>query len=262
MKKLLLCVLALLVIGGVAFGVRTIGARDETSEVAPKDAASLATDGASSDDLTVGDRPEPGTYAYTGRGSEQVSALGGSEHRFPAKIAVVVQLDPDDDCAWKATVVYVKEHIEERRYCTQDGTVVDRGFIRKIEFFNQLQTVEYTCDDVAERLRTTAASGDTWNWTCTQGTKARSDYTATALGTETLTIGGEPVKTWHTRVVSKQSGDTNGGDTSEFWLAESGLIVKYTAKLEVTTKSVLGDTTFNEDIAYTLDSLVPVIDER
>ena len=47
-------------------------------------------------------------------------------------------------------------------------------------------------------------------------------YTATALGTETLTVGGEQVETWHTRVVSKQTGETVGGDTSEFWLDERG----------------------------------------
>ena len=258
MKKLLIALVLLLVIAAIAFGVRTLGARDETDSVDSKDAAELIEDGdGGSADVEAGDRPEAGTYSYTGSGSESVSALGGSKHVFPKEIAVVVQLDEDDDCGWTANVVYVKQHIEEREYCTKDGVMIDRGFTRNIEFFNQLQETEYDCGDDAERLRTEAAEGDTWTWTCTNGTAATSEYTATSLGTEDITVGGEPVKTWRTKVVSKQTGDTVGSDTSEFWLAETGLTVKFTANLKVKTKSVLGETTFQEQIGYTINSLVP-----
>jgi hypothetical protein len=257
MKKLLIAIVLLLIIAAVAFGVRTLGARDETDAVDSKEAAELVEDEGDSEDVEAGDRPEAGTYTYTGSGEESVSALGGSTHEFPKEINVVVQLDADDDCAWTANVVYVKQHIEERQYCTQDGVMIDRGFTRNIEFFNQLQETTFTCEDDAERLRTEAKEGDTWTWTCTNGTASTSEYTATALGTETLTVGGEQVETWHTKVVSKQTGETVGTDTSEFWLAETGLIVKFNANLKVDTESVLGKTTFQEQLAYTLTSLVP-----
>ncbi len=257
MKKLLIAIVLLLVIAAVAFGVRTLGARDETDAVDTKEAAELVGDEGGSADVEAGDRPEAGTYTYAGRGTESVSALGGSSHEFPDEINVVVQLDEDDDCAWTANVVYVEQHIEERRYCTENGTMVDRGFTRKIEFFNQLQETTFTCGDDAERLRTDAKEGDTWTWTCENGTASTSEYTARSLGTETLTVGGEQVETYRTRVTSKQTGETVGSDTSEFWLDETGLIVKFTAKLKVDTESVLGKTTFQEDIAYALTSLVP-----
>lgn len=257
MKKLLIALLLLLVIAAIAFGVRTLGARDETDAVDSKEAAELVEDEGDSEDVDAGDRPEAGTYTYMGTGTESVDALGGSKHDFPKEISVVVQLDADEDCNWTANVVYVKQHIEEREYCTRDGVMIDRGFTRKIEFFNQLQETTFECGDDAERLRTEAKAGDSWTWECTNGTKAKSAYTATMLGSETLDIGGEQVETWHTKVVSKQTGETVGGDTSEFWLDERGLIVKFTANLDVKTESVLGVTNFKEKLAYQLTSVVP-----
>ncbi|MCW2925896.1 MAG: hypothetical protein JWM98_3300 [Thermoleophilia bacterium] len=259
MKKLLIAIVALVIIAAVAFGVRTLGSRDETDAVNSKQAADLVgTDDASdAADVKAGDRPEPGAYRYTGKGRESVDALGGSEHVFPSEFTSIVRLDPKDDCRWTSNVVYVKQHIEERRFCTKGGKMIDRGFTRKINFFNQLETKEYVCGDDAERLRTTAQEGDVWKWTCKNGLKTSSDYTSTYLGPETLTVGGETVETYHSRVTSKQHGDTNGSDTSEFWLAKTGLIVKFSANLDVKTKSVLGETRFQEHLSYALTSLVP-----
>lgn len=257
MRKLLISVVVLIVIGIVVFGVRTIGARNETDAVDATEAADLVGDGSKAADVEPGERPKPGTYTYVGRGSESVSALGGSEHVFPKQIAVVIELDPENDCVWTANVVYVKQHIEERNYCTENGTVVDRGFTRKTEFFNQTQTTDFECGDDAERLRTDAKPGDTWTWTCTEGSKSKSAYVAKFIGKETLTVGGEDVETWHTKISSKQTGETVGGDSAEYWVTDAGLEVRFSSQLKVTTQSVIGETQFDEKIAYTLTSLVP-----
>jgi hypothetical protein len=256
MRKLLIAIVLLLVIAVVAFGVRTLGARDQTDTVDAKDAAGLVGD-ADAVDVEPGERPNPGTYSYEGAGRESVTALGGSEHVFPERIAIVVTLDAEDDCRWTSNIVYVRQHIEERRFCTSNGTMTDLGFRREIEFFNQLQRTEYECGEDAVRLRTDAEPGDSWTWTCTEGDAARSDYAATFVGTETLIVGGQEVETWHTRIVSRQSGATVGRDTSELWVTESGLPVRFSADLRVTTQSVLGETVYQEQLDYTLTSLVP-----
>lgn len=256
MKKMLLAVLALLIIAAVAFGVRTLGARDETDKVDAKDAAGLVDQADSDTTIDEGARPEAGTYSYTGSGKETIDALGGSEHVFPTTIAVVITLDAKDDCRWTSNVIYAKQHVEERTYCTDDMGVLDLGFVRKIEFFNQLETKEYTCKD-ARRLDVDATEGAKSEWRCENGTQATSDYASTLLGMETLTVGGEQVDTWHSRVTSKQAGETVGGDISEFWVAETGLLVRFSADLKVTTASVLGTTKFQEKLDYTLTSLVP-----
>ena len=77
MKKLLVVVVALVILAAVAFGVRTLGARDETDAVNSKDAAKLVQDeDADATDIAPGERPKAGTYTYTGSGRESVSALG------------------------------------------------------------------------------------------------------------------------------------------------------------------------------------------
>ncbi|MCW2961190.1 MAG: hypothetical protein JWM90_1577 [Thermoleophilia bacterium] len=261
MKKLLLGLAALLIIVGVIFAVRLVGARDETDAVDTKDAAAIVN-GDDSDDEdrpgTAGDRPEPGTYTYAGSGKESVTILGGSTHVFPKEIPVVVELDEDNEQEWTANAVFVKQHIEERDYRTTNAGLEDLGFTRKIEFFGQLQDNEYECSDGAERFRADAEPGSTTSWTCTQeGGKAELAYTSTLVGTETLEIGGEDVEVWHVKVASTQSGDTVGTDASEFWYAETGLAVRMKANLKTRTKSVLGETDFTELYDYTLTSLVP-----
>lgn len=271
MKKLLVAVVALLVIVGVVLAVRTIGARDETDAVDRDEASQLvqkdkggddatATDDGSASSIDRGLRPAAGTYTYRGTGRESVSALGGSEHVFPAEIPVVVELDPADDCAWTSNVIYVKQHVEERRFCTTRSGTVDRGFVRKIEFFNQTQVADYSCGADAQRYRADAPAGSTRTWECTEGTKSTSRYTATSLGPVTLRIGGAPVETSHVRVVSKQTGDTRGTDSSEFWYDENGLAVRFHGKLDVRAKSVLGDTRFQEQYTYELTSVTPKAD--
>lgn len=262
MRKLLLVIVSLLVIVIVAVAVRTIGARDETDAVSTKDAGKLVGTGTDSgNSIDAGLRPAAGTYSYTGSGTESVSALGGSMHEFPAKIATVVKLDAKHDCGWSLNVVYVKQHIEERNYCTTDTGVVDNGFERRIEFFNQTEVKKYTCGDDARRLVADAAPGSTTTWVCKQGDKATSAYTATYVGPERVSVGGADTDVAHVKIVSRQTGDTRGGDVQEIWYLPSGLPAKFNGTLKVTTASVLGDTEFEEHYEYALASLSPVEDD-
>jgi hypothetical protein len=259
MRKVIIAVVFVLVIIAVVFGALAFSGRNQSDSVAATDAAKFVGSDTAASDVVAGDRPEAGTYTYTGTGTESVDFLSGSSRTFPKQISVVVDLDSDNDCNWIANVVFVKQHVEERRYCTKDGLMTDRGFTLEIEFFNIMQKTEYTCPDDAERLRTEAVKGDTWKWTCTSGTTAKTDYVATLLGMETLSIGGEDVETWHTRVASKQSGITVGSATADFWHAKTGLTVKFTNDFNIRTESLAGKTGFKEKTSYTLDSLDPAV---
>lgn len=273
MKKLVLALVVIVIIAAVAFAVRTLGARDETSNVDKREAARIgksSTDSnkAKSDDDTAaadiepGLRPPAGTYTYTGSGEESVSALGGSKHVFPKTVYAVVTLDGKDECKWENHLIYVKEHVEERSYCTDAGGLHDYGFVRDIEFFNQTEHKVYTCPgETAIRMSPTAADGETTKWRCTNEPNSTSDYTATQVGTEVVKVGGINTKVWHMRVVADLKGDTRGRDVSEFWYAASGLTVRFTTNLNVMTKSVLGDTKFTEKTEYQLQSVTPTVED-
>ena len=263
MKKILLAVLTLLVVVAVVIGVRTYGERNETDSVSAKDASKLVDGGKDGDGnakADPGERPEPGTYTYKGTGKDEVDILGGSEHVFPATVPVVVELDGTDasDCGWTWNIIYVKQHVEERNFCSDGDTVVDAGFKRTTEFFGQTQNSEYECDDDAVRLRSDAKPGDTWTWKCTnKDGNATGTYTLTVLEPEELTIDGEKITATHTRITQVQAGDTKGTGTDEYWLAPTGLPLRLDGRLTVATKSVLGTTKFSERVRYALTSLTP-----
>lgn len=274
MKKLVLVLVVLVILAAVAFAVRTLGARDETSKVDKREAARIGKSAADADktandngdaapvDIEPGLRPPAGTYTYVGSGEESVSALGGSTHVFPKTIYAVVTLDAANDCRWENHLIYVKQHVESRSYCTDVTGLHDYGFTRDIEFFNQTEHKVYECPgDEAIRMAPAAADGDTTRWRCTNEPNSTSDYVATQVGTEVIKVGGINTKVWHMRVVATLKGDTRGRDVSEFWYAASGLAVRFTTSLDVKTKSVLGDTRFREQTDYRLQSLTPTIDD-
>ena len=266
MKKALLALLALLLIAAVAFGVRTYGERDRADTVSSEDAARVINDDDDDDDddeptqadIEAGDRPEAGTYTYTGSGSDHVTTLGGSSHTFPDEIPAVVELDDENACEWTMNLVYVEQHIEARDYCTENDQLIDRGFERTTEFFGQTQETEYDCGADAIRMRADAAPRDSWTWECTGDDGATtSTYTLTFNGTEPVEIDGEQVDAWHATIRSEQTGDTRGGDTTNVWYDETGLMLRFSTDLDVQTKSVLGDTNYREKTSYTLTSLTP-----
>lgn len=264
MKKLLVALLLLAVVAAVAFAVRSVGARNEANKVDTEDARGIIEDGDGlatadgADEVDPGLRPPAGTYQYTGTGTESVDVLGGSRHDFPKQVPLVVQLDPDDECAWTSNLIYVKEHVERRSFCTTADGLADHGFTREIEFFNRVEEKTYECDDDAVRSRASAKPGDTWSWTCRDdGSETEATYTATVVAVEQLTIGGEPAQVTRTKVASDLTGETNGHDESVFWLLDDGLAAKFTTNLDVRTDSVLGETRFRERTSYVLDSLQP-----
>jgi len=265
-RKLLVAALTMLLIAAIAFSVRTLGSRDEADPVNAKEAKQLVEDqgggpeqSGQGEQVKPGRRPQAGTYTYEGSGTEGVSVLGGSEHEFPKEIPVVVKLDAEDDCRWTSNVIYVEQHVEERRYCTDAQGMLDLGFTRRIEFFNRPHTEKHDCGHPGgRRLDLDAKPGATASWKCTlEDGEVVSAYAATYVGREQQDVGGEQVETWHVRVVSRQSGAARGGDTSEFGYLETGQPARFRGDLDVTTDLMLGTTRWRERVDYRLASLVP-----
>lgn len=252
----------------IVIGVRTLGERNETSTVDASDAKALIEDGSSKDkankrqnDIKVGLRPRPGTYTYVGSGNESVDILGGSEHILPDTFPMVIDIDKKDSCAWNANLVYIKQHIEQRSFCTTDASVLELSFMREIEFFGRKQKVEYRCGDDAFRVRADANPGEKWSWVCNaKNENSKSAFFLTYLGPQTLVIASKKVRTQHTRIISTQTGDTVGNATSDLWLSPSGMIVRFNENVKVRTKTVLGVTNFQERARYQIKSLEPESD--
>ncbi len=263
MKRILLAVLALLVLLAIVGVLLLDSSRDETTTVDADDAAKIAGASAPDEPIDRGARPEPGTYEYVGSGREHLSLLGGSSHEFPERITGVVQLDPNDACAWTLDLVLIEEHTEERAYCTFGAGVLDAGFSRTTTFLGREQTSAYRCDDDALRVRTSATGGDSWSWTCTEERGGKVRFTATLVGREQLTIDDEPIDTAHVRLTARQRDKSVGDERGDWWFADTGLPVRIRSDRTLTTTAgPLGEMKTTEAFEYELASLAPTALDR
>lgn len=260
MKRALLVLALVLLAIGAAVTWRTVGARDASTGVDAAGAAEIVDGGEGATDARIepGMRPDTGTWRYDGSGTEHLSLLGGSDHEFPETVYAVVKLDPDDECAWSLNLVFIEEHVEQRRYCTDDAGVTDRGFDRTTTFLGREQTSSYECSNAALRLKAGAKPGDVWRWTCREARGGLVRYTGTLVGTESVSIDGEAASTSHVRVQATQRDKSRGSERSDWWLLDTGLPAKLRSTRTLTTSAgPLGDLTTNEQFEYVLAAREP-----
>lgn len=259
MKRLVIAVLTLVIIGGVAWGWLD-RSRDSTTTLGKAAAEQIADRDEPVDPaIAPGARPDPATYSYTGSGSDSFSALGGAAHEFPAQVFAVVSLDPHDPCGWTWTMPFVKEHVEERGFCTKGGAVLDTGFERTTEFIGHRQASTYECTDTAWRLpRAQPSTKRSWTWTCTEKRGGRVTYTGRTIGDEQVsTKDGSTVTATHVRIDGVQDDKSSGRERTELWLLANGLPVRFTTDRHLTVSTPLGKMTTAEKWDYRIDSLDP-----
>ncbi|MEO6867734.1 MAG: hypothetical protein ABI200_06910 [Gaiellales bacterium] len=251
MKVPLLVLLILLVLGAIAGGT-WYTMRGSTTVVAAKDARQVVDANEPDTAIAPGDRPASGTWRYTGSGSDSFDALGGDGHTFPAEISAVVELDADASCEWTMHVVFVAEHLEERRMCTDGAAVSELGFARTTQFLGRRQTSEYVCTDDALRLPDGAAKGTTWTFTCSEDRGGAVKYTGTHLGEQQVEVGGTQVATTHIRIDGRQDDKSTGDEHSEYWLLPNGLPARFMTDRKLHVKTPLGSMNTTEQWDYTL----------
>jgi hypothetical protein len=253
MRRLLIAIVVLVVlaVGGVA--LYRYANKDSTTKVSVKDAGGKPGTSSKQD---PGLRPDPGTYAYVGGGTETVDLLGGAKHDFPRTTPTVIRLGAG--CHWSQKIILVKESQTTERMCTDTTGVRELGYDNSLTFLGITQVDTYACSESedAYRLRQPIKQGDTWSWTCTA---ADSDYkrTATVIGTEDVTVGGKPVSTTHVRIVGHLTRKKSGASTYDYWQLPTGLVVRYKAVRDYVSPTALGKTKYHQSLDYRITSLQP-----
>jgi hypothetical protein len=245
MRKLVVTLLVLLVIVGLGWAWIE-RSRDKTTAVDTSAAKQIA--GSDTTTVDAGERPESGTDSF--------DALGGASHEFPKQVYAVVKLDAEDSCAWTWTMPFVNEHIEERRFCTSDGFVVESGFDRTTEFIGHRQTSAYECSDGAWRIPDPKVK-QPWTWTCTEERGGLVTYTGRIVGDEQLDVDGSRTTAIHVRVDGVQKDKSKGTEQTELWLLPGGLPARFTSTRTLTVPTPIGKMTSNEQWDYRIDSLEP-----
>lgn len=235
--------------GGVVTLVLVAGAavlfffRDTATPVTREEVAATLTG-------AVGAAPgEEGVYAYQTTGFEEVDALGGGRHDYPAETYLTIRAE---GCGTVLRWQPLRERWDEDIVC-------DDGRIERIdsyhEWFGVRDLHQYQCGEDAHGYPREGET--TWSFTC--ATEVTSEeYTYTVVGTEELTIGGEAVVTVHLHGTSIISGETVGDSEFHEWVVPgTELIVKMTMRGDNVTDSRIGAVTYHEEFEVVLTSLTP-----
>lgn len=246
----------------VAGGIWLLGFRNTTTPVSPDDVISSLTSATSTTtpastatslepDTTVVPPAGAEAYVYTTTGYEQVDALGGARHDYPAETYVSRR---PGGCGtifrWDA----LAERFAESEIC--DGRLAsERSFHR---WFGQDDDELSECDGDNYWV----PPDDTvisWSYTCTSP-QSSSEYAVELQGIETLTIGGRSIDTYHLTVTSTTgNGRTTGTKTSDVWRAlDGGLPVREAWIDDSTTESPIGPINYEERVDVRVASLEPL----
>lgn len=243
----------LVVVGSGAFAWRS---SSSPTVVSATDAVRLAGGKrATQKAIDPGLRPKLGVYSYTGHGWDSFSLAGGKARNFPKTVSAVVGFD-QRDCNWTMYVVFIKEHVERRSFCSDSNAVRDEGFDRTTIFLGREQTSTYECRGEAMRLAL-AKGATTWKYTCTEDRGGTVRYSAELLTDASLQVGDETVTAKHLVVKGVQRGEHVGDERSEYWLLPSGLPVRFASTRVLVVKTTLGHLTSREEYDYTLSTLEP-----
>jgi hypothetical protein len=203
----------------------------------------------------VGGRPTlaPGVYVYTTTGFEEIDALGGAHHDYPAETTVTVTAG---GCGLKLRWVALKERDTTWERCATPRGEVLRTAFETHRFFGTTEHTNYVCGTTLERPKGDKP-GTSWPLLCKADGRIERGR-GRVVARETLTVGSTEIATVHVRWTATLSGKTTGTTERDAWLARSnGLPVRMTMASETTTGSVVGDVHYRESVELELTSTMP-----
>jgi hypothetical protein len=253
----------LLLGGAVAFAIAwsNRGAKEvATSEVVDRYRAGNHAGDGSASEL----RPAAGVYRYRASGTEHLS-IGSTEQQWGPTMPATVTHRANG--CWSLRIDYSTNHWQEKRYCPDQGTLLEVGgtVSQKFDFvaFAVTDTSLFSCDPPSAAIRLDAQSGDQWPASCTgksaeRDTQVASTGTNTFVGREEIDIGGTKVPALHYRLQRTLSGDQTGTeDAHEWYAAADGLLLRATHDTRVASPSPLGDVVYTEQGEFHLASTRP-----
>lgn len=192
-----------------------------------------------------------GVYTYATSGSEGVSALGGTQHQYPATSTLTVTAG---GCGPVLRWDVLKNRWTSWSLCHgPDGQALS-AWSEHHQFFGQDNNTDWTCP--AATWSTSRPTGST-PLTCRAAGSTEAG-TSTVEAPETLMVGTTRVPTVHLRTTATETGKARGTVTEERWLeTTTGLPIRLTSTVRTANTSPIGDVTFNETYDLRLTSLEP-----
>jgi hypothetical protein len=208
--------------------------------------------------------PQPGVYQYRGDGVDRISVLGTTQ-RWGSEVRGIVTNDGGG--CWTFEALFNSLHSQSWRYCVRDGALYEHGgeSVQEFDFgtWSAKDHSTFTCSQPGVVLRARERVGASYPLRCEghseqNDTDTVSSGTMTLVGRETIDVGGEPLETFHVRSARTVSRDQHGTERSDNWFSvKTGLLVKMTRDIQVSSKTFIGDVRYHEQGTIELLSTTP-----
>jgi hypothetical protein len=199
---------------------------------------------------------EPGIYRYATTGSEQIDALGGTSHDYPAETTITVI---DSGCGVSLRWDALRERREEWALCaTPDGIELQPDGDQYHEFYSQPDDEAVACEQPVVIVPTDVASNDGPQMpTCTLGSDPWRP-TWTVLERTTRSVDGTDIGVQHVRMTVEDGDEYYEHTVVDWYLTDSGLPAEITSTKESRTPSPVGGVVYREQYDLKLESTTPL----
>lgn len=249
-RRVIVAAVAAVVLAGAAAVVWRVVLRDTATPATIEDALARYRAAAERGETPI----PPGVYVYTTAGSESISALGGTTHRYPRRSTITVTRAP---CGMELRWDVLETRSTTWTVCVSgDLAQALDGWVERHVFFGQADRTVWECSG-SPWLTDPSAIGTRTSHICSGGDTTQGG-TVDVLGLVPLRAAGTTVETLHLRLRAEEDGVARGPLVEERWVErETGLPIRIRYRVRTANKSVIGDVVFTERYELRLTSLEP-----
>ncbi len=198
--------------------------------------------------------PRPGVYRYATTGYDQIDALNGARHDYPAETAMTIS---PHGCGVRLRWDVAKERWDSWDWCLEGAGIRLVGTTSYHEFFGIAGVNEYVCTGDPQPLD--AEPGTQWITVCRAGERDTSTKHGVVVERGTFLVGDVAVPALHVRYDVDVVGDSNGNQTIDGWYRTTdGLPLQETVAINTEQDSPIGHVSFEERASIELLSLTPL----
>lgn len=199
---------------------------------------------------------QEGVYVFATEGYEETDALSGAHRDYDSQTAMSINRG---GCGWVWRWQPAEERWDESEGCRTSAGIVLGRYSMYHEFFRRGTQEDLICEETAVVMPASPKPGQRWESGC------RSDDTTVALdvrvvGFETVRVGGKDVRAVRIRYEGAMSGDNQGTQIQERWLALSdGLLLRIVSNVRARVAVPFGGTAnYEEHYRLDLTSIEPI----
>lgn len=204
-------------------------------------------------------RPTAGVYTYaTTGGKEWLEQRGEAITRtFPSTTYATVLRGAG--CVWEIWFQSAKEYSDSHRQCSAPGVYLCVAHMQDVELAGFRETMSHSCrPNMLMVGGRSATAGGTEETVCYAGGHDMAKITIVNVGKETVDVGGQPRRVYHTKIYSDIYGELIGQALAEVWLdVETGMYLKLIRSVDVKVQLAGEPADYHVRATYQLKSLTP-----